>query len=365
MFSAGGVSKEDGGQPAGAIQPSDGPAAARSSRSGRRFSLSRRRGKSRYEEFYLKSQRKAVDILVVVDASTSMNHHLTKLGQSLAPLLSAIFDYDWQIAFTTADHGDHGAYIPASGQDQWRSHVAETSPAFGRLMFLENSGRILKRRVLTPDMPDYESIFFHTVSHYPGISCGLPPGCHNSNEQPLRALKSSIERAGFDNQDFFRPGVDFVSLIIANEDERDQDPKRAARAEDVIQSFYKQFGGQGKKFIAFNILVKDEACWQAERAKSLASIGKRIGRLALLTGRQENNISICAASYQPGLQTISRYIKSSLENSVALSEDPVPGTVRVRFKKGGDIRWTLYGRKIVFQEKIERGSRIGVFYQAL
>ncbi len=333
-------------------------------------------GKRRYERFSMNSLRKAVDILVVADVSGSMHHRLYDLGRSLSDLLSAILDYDAQIAFTTADHGDHG-HTAASSQDQWQEQIANPSPAFGRLMFLEDSGRILKRRVLTTDISNYESIFFHTVSHYPVMDCDLPPGCHGSLEQPLRALKSAIERARFDNQDFFRPHADFVSLIITNEGERDEDKERATNPEEVVEAFYRVFGRRargrqkasgriksGKKFIAFNILVKDEQCRQRE-AGSGGSMGEKTARLALLTGSAENNISICDESYGPGLQRISLYIKNSLENSVIISEDPIPDSVRVEFQNSKKIPWTLLGRRIVFREKISRQAAIEIYYEAM
>ena len=310
-----------------------------------------------------KSKKALVDILVLVDTSPSMYHHLEKLGISLSHFLSAISDYDWQMAFTSVDHGDHQA-VSEGGfyEESWRDHISDLFPSFGSLMQLEDGESVLNQRILTSQTPNYQDIFFHTLSHSPERNCYRPPYCHEYLEQPLRSLKSALERSFLDNKDFFRPQADFVSLIITNEGERDEDKERATSAKEVQKTFYEVFPSQAKKFLAFNIIVKDRSCLKEENEKGeRASLGEQIGELADLTGGE--NMSICSDTYDSFLQVMSQHIKSSLENSLVLSENLIPETLELEFEGGRQIPWDLYGRKIVFREKIEEKMPGWLYYR--
>ena len=68
----------------------------------------------------------------------------------------------------------------------------------------------------------------------------------------------------------------------------------------------------GKGFFAFNILIEDEECLKESLSKNeLAKIGKRVARLAEITGGF--NISLCEADYGPSLQNISKAIEIFVE----------------------------------------------------
>ena len=311
------------------------------------------------EHFVLDGGKALIDLLIVVDTSRSMFHHLNDLGESLGEILTLIPDYDWQIAFSSADHGDHSQ--PKAGlQAKWRSHTDASLGRFGSLMPLEDEGGILRRRILNKDIPDYRNVFFYTLSHTEPRNCRRPPYCHGRVEQPLRSLKSAMQRAVLDNGALFRPRADFVSLIVTNEEERAEDRSRATSAEELVETFHRVFGHLDKKFIAFNILVLDEDCLEREReAGSTAHIAKSIARLADLTGGE--NISICQSSYGPDLKSISQKIKSSLENSVALAMEPLPETLEVAFE-GPHARYELYGRQMVFERASSQPLSFSVSY---
>ena len=312
------------------------------------------------EEFVLGEKKSLVDILVVADTSESMYHHLDNLGQSLSNLLSVISYYDWQIGITSSDHGDHTN--PLGLQQSWRDHVLEPHGKFGGLMNLESGGRLLHAKILTPKFPNYEDIFFHTLSHDSSRNCNFPPYCHPSLEQPLRSLKATMHRAQLDNSSFFRPEADLISLIITNEEERAEDRRRATQAEQVVQTFNQVFGHLSKKFIAYNILVIDRNCQATEREKTeVARIGQSIAKLADLTGGE--NISICNRNYGQALKSISRHIKNSLEKSIVLKKEPIPETLQLEFKDS-ELAWELQGRKIKFKKLPSRPVYVSISYQS-
>ena len=312
------------------------------------------------ESFYLKREKPKVDILVVADTSGSMYHHLSQLGQSLSSLLSVISNYDWQIGITLADHGDH--QDPKALQKNWRDSIlSENSGRFGGLMTLENGQRLLNNKILSPQSPSYEKVFFHSLSHSPKIDCKRPPYCSNYLEQPLRSLQSAIKRSVLDNHDFFRPQANFISLIITNEDERKEDPSRATSAEEILNSFLKHFS-DSKRFIAYNIIVKDMECLKSERAKGgVAHIAHSIAKLAELTGGV--NVNLCSQNYKAELKKISEDIKHQLENTISLKKEPLPESVQVHFIEGPQLEWKLSGKDIIFENKSELSSSIVVAYQ--
>jgi len=283
------------------------------------------------EVFNLKEAKSKVDILIVADTSRSMSHRLSQLGQSLSDLLSVIVDYDWQIGITSADHGDHGN--PTYIQQSWRDYYLRPHGRFGGLMSLEDGKRILDSKILTPKVKGYENIFLQSLSHGVQRDCARPPFCHARLEQPLRSLKSAMQRSVLDNKTFFRSSANFVSLIITNEEERAEDRSRATTAEQVVQVFHEMFGHLNKNYVAFNILIKNKNCLMAERQHSpLANFSHSIDKLAEITGGYK--INICSGNYGPVLKQLYKHIKNSLFSRVILRKEPVPESLQYKFEGG-------------------------------
>ena len=328
---------------------------------------------------------RALDVLIVLDTTASMDHHLGKLGGGILPLLDSISDYDWQIGFTTADHGDHAIVkitnrdkISSIAEDQWKDHSNNLSSSFGKLMPLEalplqisrNSWEltVLDQKILTAKTPDYKDIFFNTVSHFPIKNCEQPPFCQKDLEQPLRSLKSAMERVNWDNKELFRPHADFVSFIIANEEERQEDPNRATTAQEVVDTFNRLLKPLGKRFFAFNLLVLDKKCQESEKKRggiksATANLGVEIGKLAELTGGE--NISICLENYNPSLQKISQVIKTFVEQSFDIEKSFVPETLKVEFIDEEPIPWELSGHRLIFKEAPSENKEVKVSYSYL
>ena len=94
-----------------------------------------------------------IDLVLVLDVSSSMNFYLMQLGKYLSSLLSVISHYDWQIAVTTADHGDHRVMFFATNQskvphifyqEKWQDHVFASKASYGKFMFFEKNESISK-----------------------------------------------------------------------------------------------------------------------------------------------------------------------------------------------------------------------------
>ncbi len=314
-----------------------------------------------FENLFASNSNKEVEIVLILDASQSMYENLEEVGENMRPLLSHISNRQWRMVLTTADHGDH--FSNNRAQQTWSSFLSN-DPRFGKLMRWEQNGRLLNKQILTKQIPHYEKIFRDTLTRE-NSDCDMPPYCQGRNEQPLRVLKSLIERAknpSSVHSRFFKPQTDTIAIIITDEDERGQDPTRATTAEDVIKTYEKVFAGQKKQLFGFSISIQDNACYQEEKRNSTASMGVVVGRLADLTLGE--NFSLCAKDYSQSLARISEKTNRLIENSFLLREIfLIPESVEVSFSpQQPNVTWQLVGRKIVFSDNLKPESEIHVSY---
>ena len=316
-------------------------------------------------EYFEISGRDELEFVIVVDASQSMDDNLKKVGENMQPVLSHIHDKKWRMVFITADHGDH----KGNTSEAWEDYQGE-QPRFGKFMRLEKRGQILDQFILTKDTPEYEQIFKDTLTRQKGSDCNLPPGCHGPHEQPLRSLKAAFSRYETDHRGFFQANTDTIVLNITDEDERGKDPSNATIAEEVIATFKTVFKGKKKRLFAFSLSIQDESCYREETKGGLlstqaAAYGHIIGRLAELTGGQEQNVSLCSKDYGEALARISEITRSLVESDLVLQKlFLLPETVEVSLDPIQDhVSWKLFGRKIRLSGRIQPGTKVRVSYQ--
>ncbi|MDE0518465.1 MAG: hypothetical protein OXH36_02765 [Bdellovibrionales bacterium] len=317
-------------------------------------------------EYFEISGREEMEFVIVVDASQSMDDNLKKVGENLQPVLSHIHDKKWRMVFMTADHGDH----TENTSEIWEDYHGDKA-RFGKFMRLEKNGRILDQLILTEATPEYDQIFKDTLTRRSQNECDLPPGCHGPHEQPLRSLKAAFSRYETDpsHKSFFQADADTIVLIMTDEDERRQDPQNATTAEEVIQVFKEVFKGKRKRLFAFSLSIQDEECYEEERrgifSKKTAAYGHIIGRLAELTGRPEQNVSLCSKDYGAALARISQITRSLIESDLVLQKlFLLPETVEVSLDPIQEqVSWKLFGRKIRLSDPVQPGTKVKVSYQ--
>ena len=321
----------------------------------------------RVETFYIGDlQDRFVDFLFVLDASPSMSDDLAHLGQGFEDLISQVKGSKWQMAFTTADHGDHNYGEDLSTgkkifpQQQWKDYQGD-QPYFGHFMHLEYQGQKLSEMILNPRISDYVNVFKDTVSRQ-DENCSLAPYCQGALEQPLRVLNSSIERLAQAESDspMLKNSEVLVSFIVTDEDERLEDQEHATTAQEVLNSFKRLF--PEKSFHVFTLLIQDEKCLaQQKKYSPQSAFGEKISELAKITNGK--NISLCEENYGPPLQEVSALLRKLIE-SVELKEEPVlKAGVKVEFIKGkSQENWKAVGKKLVFKEFLAPDSEIKVSY---
>ena len=307
---------------------------------------------------------KSVDFLFILDVSPSMTDDLAHLGKSFESLMSQIIQSNWRMFFTTADHGDHDAHKIGDKivftQQKWSDYQG-TEPIFGRFMNLEYKGKVLPQKYLDMRTPDFINVFRDTLTKTPGEDCSHAPYCQGSLEQPLRALKSVLERVAQDSSSGIREKADVISFIVTDEDERKEDPLSATTAQEVVETAKKLF--PQKMFSAFSILIQDQQCLDQQRKHSPDSVhGKKVSELAELANGK--NISLCEADYGPPLEDLSTLLRALIEGFFLAKEPISSEDIKVEFlnKKASSKNWRLRGKKVIFPEGLEPGLQIKVSY---
>lgn len=307
-----------------------------------------------------------IDFIFVLDVSDSMRDDLARIGNAFAPLISQIQETDWQILFTTADHGDHH-FIRSQNSDRriftqqdWIDYMGD-KPYFGQFMHLEYQGSMLPEKQLSKTIPQYQKVFKDTLTRDAGDNCELPPFCQEGMEQPLRALNSSIERLA-DNPSLLHSSGEIIAFLVTDEDERVEDPETADTAESVVQNVQEFF--PNRSFHAFTMVIQDEECLlrQKKYAKG-ATYGTQVSAIADLT--QGISLSLCEEDYSVAFSEMSSLLRSLIEKITLKGKPVLPKTVDVQFIQGTPVPWHIDGKKLIFESPLDPNSRIKVSYWTL
>ncbi|OQW50417.1 MAG: hypothetical protein A4S09_01090 [Proteobacteria bacterium SG_bin7] len=296
-----------------------------------------------YDVFNVTIGNPRVDILFIDDNSSSMEKDQLKLGQKFSSFISGLNGVDWQIGVTTTDcsagtYGICGSLLPLTG----------------------SSGKIL-----SPTTANYEKVFLDTVYRPETVGCQARGDCPSSNEQPLFASMTAMDKRASDNAGFFRSESDLAVIVLSDEDEKSNSPASATQA-STAQNHFKGIWPSGKKLSVYGIIIQpgDSACLNAQISDSggFAFEGNIINQWVNLTGGISG--SICDGDYSSNLQNIGRQVRN-IADSVELSKTPIPSTVRVVFTPSQAITWTVQGNRVLFSAPPPVGTRIEVFYDSL
>jgi hypothetical protein len=213
---------------------------------------------SETQSFKFGPRSNAIDILVVVDNSGSMEKEQQSLGIGFNNFIAGLNGLDWQIGVTTTDVKDSGRFI---------------GPADDARLTPYSTSYILK-----PTTPNVANLFANTVQRTTSA------GVYLSGSGTERGIASTnLTIAGKDNPDiaqgFFRQNSNLAVVILSDEDEAScgNDPTRAdckgqfVAFDDLdypqilINNFSKAFNGT-KSLLVNAILVKpnDTTCFNLQ-----------------------------------------------------------------------------------------------------
>ncbi len=242
---------------------------------------------------------KVVDILVVVDNSTSMREDQEKLSRGFESFVSSISNANYRIGVVTTDTDSE--------------NTENTEGYHGNLAIIEATGK----RFIEKSDANPSQLFSELIKRDETTDCGSfwNVRCASSHERPLYAIKMAIDKRNTVNSGFFREGADIGVVIITDEDETNFSNGTYYSAQDLFAYFENEFKGS-KKINAFTIAIlqDDSTCYesQADEVQDRASVsyGVRIGELAVLTGGF--SVSICDENFSSSLNLISNYMEKNL-----------------------------------------------------
>jgi hypothetical protein len=273
----------------------------------------------------------SVDIIFVIDTSTSMDSERAALGQRLSSFVSGLNGLDWQICLTTTDmKAEQGTMVNFSNN----------------------------QKVLRPTTPNADSVFLNTLVNIPAGS---------GDERGIAALNYAVQR---NDTDCIRSGAALSAVILTDEDERstggysefvNDKQYHALEAVDYPENLLKLIAsqyGRTKMFTAHSIVIRsnDNACFDFESQESDVYFGTRYEALSRQSGGVVGNI--CASDYAQQLGEFGDRVNESLASVTLQCVPPEKPTV-----SGTSSAITWSGDKIFFDPSLPAGSSITLKYR--
>lgn len=281
--------------------------------------------------------RKKVDILFVIDNSTSMTRDQANISVQFQNFISSISKADYRIGFINTDASSVG--------------YEEREGFHGNLKTVGPAGE----KYLAPNMSNLSQLFRDAVLTQESSPCtALGAEC---DEEPMRAAMKAIEKRNTSNAGFFRPGASFVPIILTDEDELSKGGPDATQPIEFMNYVKRQLNLHEEDVTGFVIAIppNDSACLAAQRRESISGQGANYGALvwslASLSGGF--GVSICHPNFGSELKKVSRYLETRLlYQSILLDPAPAKASsikVTVRDEKGTPIKteWKLLGTNML------------------
>lgn len=350
-----------------------------------------------------------VDILFVVDNSSSMHEEQKNIAGQMEEFLNRINHLDYRIAVTTTDISSSpgnpvrgrsyqdGRFISMNGQ-----YYIENRNRGGKTderdlnAFIEAVQRPESLACAKPKVSRHGKRGLRTnryeieqkLGFYPSEEPIEDPVCPSSDERAIYASNLSVERY---RDVFFRDEAHLMIVIISDEDERssglyieqykklnrgDHDYSFETRdyPETLVETVYKQLGPL-KTFSVHSAIIRpgDKSCLRAQNRNSGQGVGTGAGYYgeeyaklsrasSKITGDYGNLlrgsiISICDRNYSRQLGRVAIYAEIP-RISLACS-DPT----NIQFKEEGRLKrfnYYIEGRSITIEDRIKINSQITI-----
>lgn len=280
------------------------------------------------------TEGKMLDIIMVVDNSTSMAAEQEKLGDRIDTFLQTLDGVDWRVGITTTD--------VSAGLYGLRGSLLE----FG------HTGKIY----IDPQTPNHLELFKATVVRGESLNCAGE--CPSGNEEGLTATMMAVDKRNSDNAGFFREGADLGVLYLSDEDEQSTGPISATKPQDVLNKMNEAFADE-KRLLSYGIILmpSDLGCYAVQAPDG--NFGDFVADLAAMTGGLVG--SICDNDYAPTLGKIADHAKELLRY-VELGAAPITGSVSVRFVPAHSSGFVMDGRRVRILNPPAEGTQIIVDY---
>lgn len=311
----------------------------------------------------VQSNQGKVDILLIVDNSSSMNADNVKLADRLNNFVTQLesASIDWQMCLATTTYATIDSY------NYWGLSVSwgVTNNSGVAHYYSPTENWILKRQ----SGANLPAIFRYTLEN------NVATGSANTNDE--RGIKAAYWHAHYkDYNKCYRPGAAYAQIYISDEDERSiggraadkyyTDELKTLEHDDTPSALVdkvKEKLGADVRFRANSIVVKtdDSACLTAQDAQGTkAHYGRKYEELSKITGGGIG--SICDTDYYNNLNFFNNVINDSLE-SMPLECNPVSNNVSVTITPTQSVQTSIQGQSLIFNPSVKAGSTIVAKYK--
>lgn len=326
-----------------------------------------------------------VDILFVVDNSSSMHEEHLNIAGQFDDFMDDIKDLDYRIAMTTVDISSSPCNAGRDYQDGRFIDFEDNS------IFLHNSeeDRADRRRRHRENVEFFKKAIVREETKNCNLKeeldrdgCPIDPGDCPTDERAICALNKAFDRR--QNLSFFReePDVHLMMVILSDEDERgSQDSihnKSKGRYDyhfepcDEADNFYMNVYNRinpNKHYSIHAIVIPpgDSDCLESQKSDyGGGAYGEKYAEFAQPSrnfydrhpGLREGSVlSICDRSYSSQLGNLSNYLHRPQPVTI-------PCVVERAFVKedssGDEVRHSIDGKKIVIEEDVSLDSKLTV-----
>lgn len=304
-----------------------------------------------------------VDILLIVDNSSSMNADNIKLADRLTTFVTQLesASIDWQMCLVTT------TYATVNSYNYWGLSVSwgVTNNSAASYYYNPTENWILKRQ----NGANLPAIFRYTLEN------NVATGSANTNDE--RGIKAAYWHANYkDYNKCYRAGAAHAQIYISDEDERSVGGRsadqyytgeyRALEDDDTPSALVdkvKEKLGTDIRFRANSIVVKadDTTCLTAQDGQGTkAHYGRKYAELSGITGGGIG--SICDTDYYNNLNFFNTVINDSLE-SMPLECNPVSNNVSVTITPTQTVATSIQGQSLIFNPSVKAGSTIVAKYK--
>jgi hypothetical protein len=310
----------------------------------------------------VQSNQQKVDILLIVDNSSSMNADNIKLADRLTTFVSQLESsaIDWQMCLVVT------TFSTVNNYNYWGLAISWGIPNSGSPHSYTPTENWILKRQSGANLP---AIFRYTLEN------NVATGSNNTNDE--RGIKSAYWHAHYkDYNKCYRPGAAFAQIYISDEDERSvggvaadkyyTDELRTLEDDDspsALVDKVKEKLGATVRFRANSIIVKptDTACLATQDAQGTkAHYGRKYEELSKITGGGIG--SICDTDYYNNLNFFNEVINDSLE-SMPLECNPVSNNVSVTITPTQAVSTSIQGQSLIFNPSVQAGSTIVAKYK--
>lgn len=281
--------------------------------------------------------RKKVDILFVVDNSTSMTRDQANIAVQFQNFISSIDKADYRIGFINTD----ATSVGYENHEGFHGNLKAVGPA--------------GEKYLAPNMRNLSQLFSNAILNQVNSPCTAT--YTECDEQPMLAAMKAISKRNTANAGFFRPGASFVPIILTDEDELSTGGPSATQPSEFLSHVKSNLNLHAEDITGFVIAIPpgDSVCLAAQRAESISGNGANYGglvwELASLSGGF--GVSICHPNFGSELKKVSQYLETRLlYQSILLDPPPAKASsirVVVRDERGNNIKteWKLLGENML------------------